>query len=132
MEIKAPYAFGKTVRAPFDAVVTRVRAELAQEGFGILTEIDVAAKFREKLGKEFRRYLILGACNPALAYEVLTREPKVGTLLPCNVVVWEEEGGEVAVVAMDPVGAMEMIGNPEVAVVAAQVKERLSRALGRI
>jgi uncharacterized protein (DUF302 family) len=81
----------------------RVREELQKEGFGILSEIDVAGKFKEKLGKEFRKYVILGACNPALAWEALSRELNIGTLLPCNVVVYDADDGGTTVMMMDPV-----------------------------
>ncbi len=129
MEICIPYAFGKTVAAPFEATEKRVREELLKEGFGILSEIDVAGKFKEKLGKDFRKYVILGACNPALAWEALGRELNIGTLLPCNVVVYEADDGGTAVMIMDPVAALSLIGNPEVARLAGMVKEKLERVL---
>ncbi len=132
MEICIPYAFGKTVAAPFEATEKRVREELLKEGFGILSEIDVAGKFKEKLGKDFRKYVILGACNPALAWEALGRELNIGTLLPCNVVVYEADDGGTAVMIMDPVAALSLIGNPEVARLAGMVKEKLERVLALV
>ena len=129
MEMRTPYAFGKTVAAPFAAIEKKVREELQKEGFGILSEIDVAGKFKEKLGKDFRKYVILGACNPALAWEALGRELDIGTLLPCNVVVYEADDGGTAVMIMDPVAAFSLIGNPEVAGLAGMVKEKLERVL---
>lgn len=132
MEICIPYAFGKTVAAPFEATEKRVREELLKEGFGILSEIDVSGKFKEKLGKDFRKYVILGACNPALAWEALGRELNIGTLLPCNVVVYEADDGGTAVMIMDPVAALSLIGNPEVAGLAGMVKEKLERVLALV
>ena len=122
MEICTPYAFGKTVSAPFAATESKVRAELLKEGFGILSEIDVAAKFKEKLGKDFRKYVILGACNPALAWEALGMELNIGTLLPCNVVVYEDDEEGTVVMVMDPAAALSLIGNPGVAGLAGMVK----------
>ena len=87
MELQTAYAFGKDIDAPFGEVEQKVREELGKEGFGILTEINVQDKFKEKLGRDFREYVILGACNPALAWEAFGRELNIGTLLPCNVVV---------------------------------------------
>lgn len=132
MEIRTPYAFGKTVAAPFAQTQKKVREELAKEGFGILSAIDVTAKFREKLGKDFRNYVILGACNPALAWEALGRELNIGTLLPCNVVVYDADGGGTAIVVMDPAAALALIDNPQVADLAARVKEKLERVLAQV
>jgi uncharacterized protein (DUF302 family) len=132
MDMRTSYAFGKTVAAPFASTEKKVREELQKEGFGILTEIDVAGKFKEKLGKDFRNYIILGACNPALAWEAFGKELNIGTLLPCNVVVYEADDGGTAVMIMDPAAALSLIGNPEVAGIAAMVKETLERVLARI
>jgi len=132
MELSTAYAFGKTVAAPFVATEMRVREELQKEGFGILTEIDIAAKFKEKLGKDFRKYVILGACNPALAWEAFGKELNIGTLLPCNVVVYEADQGGTTVMFMDPLAALSLIGNPEVAILAGMVKERLQRVLAQV
>ena len=132
MELTTPYAFGKTVAVSYREAQQKVREELQKEGFGILTEIDVPAKFREKLGREFRDYIILGACNPALAWEALGREINIGTLLPCNVVVYAAEGGGSVVMAMDPVAALGMIGNPEMLPLARTVREKLERALAAL
>src|SRR5690349_16129890 len=112
MKTSTPYAFGKTVASPFVTTEKMVREELQKEGFGVLTEIDVAGKFREKLGKEFRNYVILGACNPALAWEAISRELNIGTLLPCNVVIYTTDDGRTAVMIMDPVAALGLIDNP--------------------
>ena len=132
MDLSTPYAFGKTVAADFDATEQKVRDELQKEGFGILSEIDVAARFREKLGKNFRRYIILGACNPALAFEAFGQELNIGTLLPCNVAVYAADDGSTAVMIMDPQAALSLIANPQVAGLAAAVKEKLARALAKI
>jgi len=129
MKLNTPYAFGKTVAAPFVETEKKVREELQKEGFGILTEIDVAAKFREKLGKDFRKYVILGACNPALAWEAFAKELNIGTLLPCNVTVYEADNGDTTVMIMDPVAALSLINNPEVAGLADMVKVKLERVL---
>lgn len=132
MDLKTPYAFGKTVDMPFDDAEKRVREELAREGFGVLAEIDVKKKFEEKLQKDFRNYVILGACNPPLAYEALGQEINLGTLLPCNVIVYSRDDGKTAVMAMDPVAALSVIGNPEIVVIAKQVSEKMRRVLAAL
>lgn len=129
MELKTTYAFGKTVDLPYNEAEKKVREELLKEGFGILTEIDVKKKFAEKLQKEFRNYIILGACNPSLAYEALGREIDLGTLLPCNVVVYTRDDGKTAVMIMDPVAALGMVGNPEMTELAKEVAAKLKRVL---
>jgi len=126
------YSFGRAVDGDFDDAVSRVREALAAEGFGILTEADVAATLRAKIGVEMPRYLILGACNPPLANQALQVEPEIGVLLPCNVVVREDEQGGVQVLAMDPEAVLDLVGKPEVEVVARDVRERLERALEAI
>lgn len=132
MELTTSYAFGKTVAISYRDAQQKVREELQKEGFGILTEIDVPAKFREKLGREFRDYIILGACNPALAWEAFGRELNIGTLLPCNVVVYTGDGGETVVMVMDPVAALGMIGNPELSAIARTVREKMERVLAAL
>lgn len=132
MKLQTPYAFGKTLAATFAETEQRVREELQKEGFGILSVIDVTEKFREKLGREFRNYVILGACNPSLAWEAFSRELNIGTLLPCNVVVYDTDDGNTAVMIMDPVAALGLIGNPEVAGLAATVRQRLERVLAAL
>ena len=117
---------------PYAEAERKVRDELVKEGFGVLTEIDVRKKFAEKLQKEFRDYIILGACNPHLAYEALGREVHLGTLLPCNVVVYVRDDGKTAVMVMDPVAALSMIGNPEITEIAKKVAEKMHRVLAAL
>jgi uncharacterized protein (DUF302 family) len=126
------YYFSKTIDAPFADAVARAREALAQEGFGVITEIDVARTLKTKLDVDFRPYLILGACNPALAHEALKLEDKVGTMLPCNVVVQDAGGGRSEIAAIDPVASMQAIDNPQLQSKAAQVSEKLKTALARI
>lgn len=132
MELQTPYAFGKTVELSYGEAEKKVREELLKEGFGILTEIDVRHKFKEKLDKEFRNYIILGACNPAMAYEAFGREINIGTLLPCNVVVYSGDDGKTCVMVMDPVAALSVIGNPELTELAGKVKEKMGRMLAAL
>ena len=123
------YHMTKTVSLPFDAAIDKVTEALKAEGFGILTDIDIKATLHKKLDVDFRPYRILGACNPPLAHEALQTEDKVGVLLPCNVVVQEVKPGEVEVSAMDPVGAMEAIGNDKLTALAKRVKDKLNKVL---
>jgi uncharacterized protein (DUF302 family) len=132
MELMTPYAFGRTVDMPYAEAERRVRAELQKEGFGVLTEIDVREKFQEKLGKDFRNYVILGACNPAMAYEAFGKELNIGTLLPCNVTVYDGDDGRTVVMVMDPVAALSMVGNPEMAEMAKIVKGKMERVLAAL
>ncbi|MSN27436.1 MAG: DUF302 domain-containing protein [Geobacter sp.] len=132
MELNTAYAFGKEVDAPFVEVEQKVRAELAMEGFGVLSEINVQDKFKEKLGRDFRQYVILGACNPALAWEAFGKELNIGTLLPCNVVVYRDDNDKTVVMAMDPVAALGVIGNDGLTEIAAQVRARMERVLAAV
>jgi uncharacterized protein (DUF302 family) len=116
----------------YDQAVARVTTALAAEGFGILTEIDVQATLKKKLDVDFRRYVILGACNPLLAHRALTVEPLLGVLLPCNVVVMEREGGGVTVAAFSPTTGFELVGRPEIQPIAVEVEGRLERVLAAL
>lgn len=127
----AKYVFGKAVNLGFDQAVARVTEELAKEGFGVLTEIDVAATLKKKLGLDMPPYRILGACNPQLAHKAISFEPQIGALLPCNVVV-REEGGKTIVEAMDPRAVLQLVGRPEIAQIAGQVRERLERVIASL
>jgi len=126
------YHITRTVSGTFDEITERAREELSKEGFGVLTEIDVKATLKKKMDLDFRPYVILGACNPSLAHQVLSREDKVGVLLPCNVVVQEKEAGTIEVSAMDPAAAMSLIDDPEIGKIANIVREKLSRAVDAI
>lgn len=125
------YGLRRRVNAPYAAAVEQVRAALKDQGFGVLTEIDVKATLKAKLDAEMPPYIILGACNPPLAHRAILADPEVGMLLPCNVVV-REEGGAVFVEAMDPEAAMGIVQNPAVREVAMEAKERLSKALAAL
>ncbi len=115
----------------FKDIDTRTRAALADNGFGVLTEIDVQATMKKKLDVKMRPYLILGACNPKMAYDAIGIEPRVGAMLPCNVILREVDGG-VEVSAVDPVASMQAIDNPELSAVAGQVRDLLDKAVAAI
>jgi len=123
------YHFSKRLELPFDQAVTRVTDALKREGFGILTDIDVKATIKSKLGEGFREYRILGACNPPLAFRALQLEDKIGTMLPCNVIVQQHQSGDVEVSAVDPVASMQAIDNPGLADVAKEVQAKLKRVV---
>ncbi len=123
------YGFGKTVKLTFDQAIERVTQGLQAEGFGILTEIDVAATLKKKLDKNMPPYKILGACNPQLAYRALQAEPSIGLLLPCNVVVRQNEQQEVFVEFMDPNAVLELVDKPDIALVAQEVRQKLERVM---
>ncbi len=124
-----PFGFGKTVDMEFDEAIDKVSVELQAEGFGLMSDIDVAAKMKEKLGKEMPRYRILGACNPPLADKAITAIPDIGLLLPCNVVVRESDDGKVVVGFMDPEAVLSLVGDPQVEPLAMDVKSRLERVM---
>jgi len=126
------YYITKSTKGDFDAVLSKVIEKLKDEGFGVLTEIDVANTLKQKLGVEMKRYRILGACNPGLAHKALSVEDKIGVMLPCNVIVQEMADGVVDVAAIDPRMARRQIGNPALAEISDAVAERLSRVVGAI
>ena len=126
------YGIIRDVSLSYDEAVEKVRATLAEEGFGILTEIDVKAVLKKKLDRDFRRYIILGACNPEFAHRALTAEVNLGLLLPCNVIVYEDDSGGTKVAAMDPAAAMAVVDNPAVAEVALEVRAKLERAIDNV
>ena len=130
--MKNRYGFGRTVALPFDTAVERVTGALAAEGFGILTEIDVQATLRKKLGLERPREKILGACNTPFAAKALDAEPSIGLLMPCNVVVREDAAGGVHVEMLDPIALFEMTGRADVEPLAREVRARLDRALAAV
>ena len=130
--MKTKFGFGKAVDTKFDDAVQEVTDELKKEGFGVLTEIDVAATLKEKLGEEMPPYRILGACNPPLAHQAVTAVPDIGLLLPCNVLVREDDAGQVHVSFMDPGSVLGLVDKPEVEPLAAQVKEKLERVLAAL
>jgi len=118
------------VALPYDRAVERAREELAKEGFGVLTEIDVKATLKKKLDVEFRPYIILGACNPPLAHQALSAEPDIGLLLPCNVIVYAtDDPGRSLVAVIDPVTQLEITGNKQIGPVAEQVRGKMERVL---
>jgi len=123
------YGFGKDLTMDFDAAVSKVTEALVAEGFGVLTDIDVAATMKKKIGVEMPEYRILGACNPLLAHRAIRAEPSIGLLLPCNVVVRRLDIEKVRVEFMDPVAVMELVGRPEVGELAAEVRQRLERVM---
>ena len=126
------YYIARTVRGPFDAVVADVTAQLKEQGFGVLSDIDVQATLKSKIGADVAGYRILGACNPRFAHEALKLEDKLGVLLPCNVIVRETANHEVEVAAIDPVTSMERTGNPALRATAEEVRRLLSNALAKV
>ena len=125
----ATYYHARTLDLPLADAEARVREALREEGFGVLTEIDVQATFQEKLGASFRPYKILGACSPQYAYKALAAEDKIGTMLPCNVIVQAVGDGRTEVAAIDPVASMQAVGNPDLDPIAADVRDALRRAI---
>jgi uncharacterized protein (DUF302 family) len=123
------YYFDTTVDGEFDQVIDQVTEALKGEGFGVLTEIDIAATMKKKLDVDLRKYKILGACNPQYAYRALQAENKIGTMLPCNVIVQETEDGKVEVSAVNPLASMQAVENPELGALAGEVTEKLKRLI---
>lgn len=126
------YFFSKTVDLPFEKAIEHVTEVLKEEGFGVLTEIDVKDTLKQKLDVDFRNYRILGACNPPMAYKALQSEPRIGLMLPCNVIVQETEDGQVEVDAVDPIASMQAIENENLREVAETVQEKLKRVIEKL
>jgi uncharacterized protein (DUF302 family) len=126
------YAFGKTVPLGYEQAIEAVTQALAKEGFGVLTEIDVAATLKKKLNLDRPPYKILGACNPQFAAKALEAEPQIGALLPCNVVVRQDAAGKTLVEFMDPNAVLQLVGRPEIATIAAEVRARLERVMASL
>lgn len=123
------YYIEKTTNYTFDEAVEKVTEELKKEGFGVLSEIDIHEKLKEKLDVDFRKYKILGACNPPKAYEALQAENKIGTMLPCNVIVQELDDGKTEVAAVDPVASMQAVGSPKLENIAKEIRAKLQKAI---
>ena len=123
------YYFSKSVNYNFDTAIANVTEELKKEGFGIITEIDIKDTYKKKLNVDFKKYRILGACNPNFAYQAILKENKIGTMLPCNIIVQEHENGTVEVTAVDPVASMMAVNNGSLISLASQVREKLSKVI---
>jgi uncharacterized protein (DUF302 family) len=126
------YYFSKTIECSFEEALNKVTESLKEQGFGILTEIDIQATMKKKLGVDFVPYKILGACNPPFAYKALQEENKIGTMLPCNVIVQSLEDGKVEVAAIDPVASMQAVENEALAGIADEVRTRLKVAIDQL
>ncbi|MGQ8338176.1 DUF302 domain-containing protein [Sunxiuqinia sp. A32] len=126
------YYIAKTLNADFETAITKTKEALSTEGFGVLSEIDIHSKLKEKLDVDFRKYRILGACNPPLAYKALQKEDKIGTMLPCNVIVQELEEGKTEVAAIDPIASMKAIESDGVEELAGEVKKKLERVIAAL
>jgi len=123
------YYIEKATNYGFDEAIEKVTEELKKEGFGVLTEIDIHNKLKEKLDVDFRKYKILGACNPPKAYEALKAESKIGTMLPCNVIVQELENGKTEIAAIDPIASMQAVNNPELKSIAEEIQKKLRKII---
>ena len=126
------YYINKVTKSNFNETIRRITEELKKEGFGIIMEIDMTGTFKAKLDKEFRNYRILGACNPNFAFKALSSEDKIGTLLPCNVIVQEKDNGETEVAAIDPVVSMAAVENPVIKPLTEDLRSRLKRAVNNL
>jgi uncharacterized protein (DUF302 family) len=129
IDTNTEYTMDRTVSGNFAEVVDRTSDALSEEGFGILCDIDVQEKFAEKLDEDFEQYRILGACNPPLAYDALSEEQRLGTLLPCNVIVYERDNDEIGISAVDPLEMLSVTTNPDLDPIATKVRDRLQRVL---
>ena len=131
LETKSDYSFSKRIDLPYEEAIERTKAVLQDEGFGVMTEIDVRKTIKEKLGEDFRSYIILGACNPNLAYSALRAELEIGLMLPCNVIVYQDADGSV-VAAQNPEVALGAAGNPALLPIASEARARLERAVSSL
>jgi len=123
------YYFNKIVEMTFEETIDKVTEELKKEGFGVLTEIDVKAALKKKIDVDFRKYRILGACNPSYAYKALLAEDKIGTMLPCNVIVQEREDGKIEVAAIDPIASMQAVENESLGGIAVEIHAKLKKVI---
>jgi len=126
------YYFERTFNSDFNTVVQRTKESLTAQGFGVLTEIDIREKLKEKLDVDFRKYLILGACNPAYAHKALLQEDKIGTMLPCNVIIHEIDNNQIEVAAIDPIASMMAIENPNLHNIAIEIQTKLKTVINSI
>ncbi|MGO4817485.1 DUF302 domain-containing protein [Flavobacterium sp. W22_SRS_FP1] len=126
------YYFSKTINDNFENAIQKVTEALKSEGFGILTEIDLKSTLKKKLDVDFYNYTILGACNPPFAYKALLAEDKIGTMLPCNVIVQEKVAGQIEVSAVDPAASMQAVENKELAEIATEIRDRLKKAIDQL
>jgi uncharacterized protein (DUF302 family) len=131
-EIEMSYYFTKETSLGYEQALLKVQEELKKEGFGIITEIDVKETLKKKINVDFRKYKILGACNPSFAHQALQVEPRIGTMLPCNVIVQELEGGRVEVSAINPLESMKTVANPQLEQIGSQVAGKLKAVVDRI
>ena len=123
------YYFNKTIKGDFEQVIEKVTQELEKEGFGVLTEINVTETLKKKLDVNFRNYRILGACNAPYAHKALKAEDRIGTMLPCNVIVQEKEAGEIEVAAVNPIASMQAVDNGDLGEIAEEIKEKLEKVI---
>jgi uncharacterized protein (DUF302 family) len=123
------YYFNKIVEMTFEETIDKVTEELKREGFGVLTEIDVKAALKKKIDVDFRKYRILGACNPSYAYKALLAEDKIGTMLPCNIIVQVKEDGRVEVAAIDPIASMQAVENESLGGIALEIQSKLKKVI---
>lgn len=126
------YYFSKILNVSFDEAITKVTDELRKEGFGILTEIDVKEALKKKLNVDFKKYKILGACNPPFAYKALQAEDKIGTMLPCSVILQDTSAGQVEVAVIDPVASMQAVKNPALEEIAAEIRNKLKKVINSL
>jgi uncharacterized protein (DUF302 family) len=132
MKTKPQYGYSKTLDNTYEDALVKVTEELKKEGFGVITEIDVKETLKKKLGVDFKKYKILGACNPSLAYRALSQETELGLFLPCNVIVYENEQGKTVVTAIDPIVALSRIESPQLEPISKEVSVRLQKVIASL